>query len=329
MTVAPPAAEAAPSREGAASSSKVQAARDSPRDGATAEADRREARHAHDFLAPALFAMIAEVRRSEARVAATTGGSDDPEAIHDFRVALRRLRTVLRPARRVFGKRRLREIAAELRRFAQATGTLRDEEVLRETLGALALPPRARAELDRWLVQRARQERVRRRAVAALLITKDGPRGPSLGTALAHLERRIGRRRREELPVTALAGAATAAAFADVRALAAADPRDGAAMHELRVRFKRLRYTADLFGPAMDERGAAVAKLAARMQKRLGELHDLDEALIRIGRARGLSKAAALAVRRALLRARREAAGRAHGDLGDHLDRIAAALNAG
>lgn len=285
-------------------------------------------RQAHDFLAPALFAMVAEVRRTAARVVATgrRGGADDPEAIHDFRVALRRLRTVLRPARRVFGKRRLREIGAELRRFAQATGALRDEEVLRETLGALALTPRAQSELGAWLGQRARQERVRRRAVVALLAAPDGPAGPSLSTALSHLERRLGRLRREDVGADELASAATTRAFAEVEALAPAPARDAAAMHALRIRFKRLRYTAELFGPTLGEPGPVIAKHAARMQKRLGELHDLDEALIRIGRSRALSAPAAAAVRRALFRARREVAARAARAVPDEVARIAEAI---
>jgi CHAD domain-containing protein len=288
-------------------------------------------RHAHDFLAPALFALIAEVRRARDRVAATAGrGHDerDPEAIHDFRVALRRLRTVLRPARRVFGKRRLVEIGAELRRFAQATGTLRDEEVLRETLGALTLPPRAQAELSAWLVQRARQERVRRRAAVALLLAPDGPAGPSLGTALAHLERRLGRRRREDLAATDLAAATAAAALSDVRALATADRRDAAAMHALRIGFKRLRYAVELFTPILGEPAAGAARAAARMQKRLGELHDVDEALLRVARARGLSASAARAVHRGLVRARHEAARRVHRDLDEALGRVVSGLTA-
>jgi CHAD domain-containing protein len=279
-------------------------------------------RQAHGVLAPALFGLVTEVRQASARVAARS----DPEAIHDFRVALRRLRTLLRPARRAFGKRRLKEIGGELRRFAQVTGALRDEEVLRETLTALELPPKPRVELAAWLVQRARQERVRRRGVVTVLRAAEAPGGePSLGTALAHLERRLGRgRRRDEegLSAEALATEAVSGAFAAVRELAGADLRDSAAMHELRIRFKRLRYTAELFAPILGERGPTVAKSAARLQKRLGELHDVDEALIRISRARGLSDVAVGSLRRALGRARAARCERARKDLASELTRL-------
>jgi CHAD domain-containing protein len=267
--------------------------------------------------------MIAEVRAAQDRV---LGAGADPEAIHDFRVALRRLRTALRPARRVFGKRRLQEIAAELRRFAQASGALRDEEVLRETLGELPLAAGTAAELRLWLGRRARQERARRRGVAALLRAPDGPDGPSLGSALSHLERRIGRPRRGDLPLAELGRAAALEAHAGVLALAGSGTADGAAMHALRIAFKRLRYTAELLAPALGEGAAAVAKASAKMQKRLGELHDVDEALVRVARARGLPDPVATALRRALLRARREVAARARRDLGEELGRIEGAL---
>lgn len=280
-------------------------------------------RYAHEHLAPALFAMITEVRQAKARVAQSAGkAADDPEAIHDFRVALRRLRTVLRPARRVFGKRRMREIAGEIRRFAQATGALRDEEVLRETLSALELPPRAAQDLAGWMAGRARQERARRRGVVAMLAMPDGPRGPSLDTALAHLERRIGRLRRADVRTGALAEETIARAFAEVSALAESNVRDVALMHALRIRWKRLRYPAELFAPALGEAGETIAKSSARMQKRLGELHDIDQALVRVGRARGLPEPSVATIRRALHRARRTAADRARRALGEEMKRV-------
>jgi CHAD domain-containing protein len=280
-----------------------------------------EARRAHDMLAPELFALIGSARHASERVLATgKGEAGDPEAIHDLRVAIRRLRTALRPARRVYGKRRIREISSDLGRFAQATGALRDEEVLREILGALELPARARAELDAWLSQRSRQERSRRRAVVALIAARgeDGA-GAQLGPTLARLERRLAHRDPREIPAATLAEEATFAAIAGVRELAHAPSTDASAMHALRIRFKRLRYTAELFAPVLPAPVAALSKPAARMQKRLGELHDLDEALVRVGRARSLSEPAAAAVRRALVRARVKAGERVARDLREEL----------
>lgn len=290
----------------------------------TAELEPR----AYELLAPALFTLVGAARRALSRVAATAqSGALDPEAIHDFRVALRRLRTALRPARRVFGKRELKEIGLSLKRFADATGALRDEEVLRETLVGLALPARAKGELEGWLTQRARQERARRRAAAAILLAPDSPDSPSPTTVLARLERRIGRRRREERGVVQLAMEATSGAFAEVREVADAGPRSAAAMHALRIRFKRLRYTAELFAPVLGEPSATITRSASRMQTRLGELHDIEDALVRVARARGLTPTAAASVRRALLRRRRAAFASVRRDLGEELAHIAGELD--
>jgi CHAD domain-containing protein len=259
-----------------------------------------------DFCAPALFELITSVREQARRVASAALGaaSPDPEAIHDFRVALRRLRTLLRPARCLYGRRHLRAIGEELGRFARATGVLRDEEVLRETLSAIDLSAAARQAVTAWLSRRARHERARRRRVSALIAaTIPGPGGPPLGEALAHLERRLGRRR-PEIDAASFAEQSLDAAHAEVAALLHARTTDAPAMHALRIRYKRLRYTAELFAPLLGDRGATIAQKAARMQKRLGDLHDLDEALARIRRARSLPRVTQAAVTRALRRAR-------------------------
>jgi hypothetical protein len=51
------------------------------------------------------------------------------------------------------------------------------------------------------------------------------------------------------------------------------------------------------------------------MQKRLGELHDIDEALLRTRRARGLSASTRASVSRALRRARSDKSAAIHRDL--------------
>ncbi len=224
---------------------------------------------ADDFLAPVLFALVARVRAEAERVATQAplrrGPNGDPEAIHDLRVAMRRLRTVLRPARGLFGKRHVGALGDDLRRFARATGALRDEEVLCETLAALELPERARKDVTTWLALRARRERALRRRVAALIACKDPvlAGGPTLGEVLGGLERRLGHRKRHAPGATEMAETALGDAAAGVAELLEARPSDPAAMHELRIRYKRLRYTAELFAPVLGEAAMVVAKESA------------------------------------------------------------------
>ena len=91
----------------------------------SARRDGTPAPDAHARLAPVLEGMIAAVRSTALRVAASGHARSlarDEEAVHDFRVALRRLRTTLRVARRVYRRKRVLRIEEEIRRHADATG---------------------------------------------------------------------------------------------------------------------------------------------------------------------------------------------------------------
>ena len=114
-------------------------------------------------------------------------------------------------------------------------------------------------------------------------------------------------------------------ASAGVAALLGGSASDAAAMHTLRIRYKRLRYTAELFARLLGERAAGLAKGAARMQKRLGELHDLDEALDHASRrARSLTSPTRAAVTGALRRARAHRSAAIERDLVDERARFSA-----
>ena len=280
---------------------------------------------AHELLAPTLRDLLARVRAAAARVSVTAAAPPagasagyDAEAVHDLRVALRRLRTLLRPARAIYGKQRIGAVADELRRFAQATGIVRDEEVLHETLRELSLPRRTRRALDAWIRSRARHEReLRKAAVDFLMNGAEAAANPSLEAALTALEASVRPRRKGQQSAALLARSALDAAIEGVRASGAAAPRatDPAAMHALRIREKRLRYTAELFAEVLPSESSRLAKDAARMQKRLGELHDLDQAIVVVLQARNLPRPTRPAVIQALRAERAALAERLQGDL--------------
>lgn len=293
-----------------------------------------ETRSAHELAAPLVHALMQAIGAAAARVVAQR--RDDPEAVHDFRVALRRLRSVLRPLRKLYGAKRLRAIGDELRALANATGLLREEEALRETLQALSLNERSKNVLDAWMTRRARQERALRGRVARLVARAAAepevsfaaatpPEHGALTDALRRLERGLARGGRPATAVTLIEDA-LGRARCDVFAHAAAPVSDGVAMHLLRIRFKRLRYTAELFAKMMASEAPAesaelthVAKRAARLQKRLGELHDLDEASVRLRRAWGLPEPTRGHVLAALGRARKRAEKRARVEIDEEL----------
>ena len=66
---------------------------------------------------------------------------------------------------------------------------------------------------------------------------------------------------------------------------------DGVALHDLRIAYKELRYATELLADALPADLSAMALPASKFQKRLGEIHDADMALVTLKRARGLEPA--------------------------------------
>ena len=275
-------------------------------------------------LVAAIERRAAAVEVAAARVAASSSAKDthDPEAIHDYRVALRRLRSVLRPLRRRWGRKHVEALETELADEAAATGELRDEEVLRETLSELECSPETTVALATWARGRARREAgLRARAVrdATRARGEDG----ALGATLRSLRALITSPPKHALDDEALARRALDDAQRTIaRRAAHARPDDGEAMHRLRIAMKRARYSAELgeeLGLAATE---PVRDGAARLQKSLGRLHDLDEARARMGRAYGLDRAARFELTGRLERAREKLAKRLARSLDDDVSTL-------
>ena len=244
---------------------------------------------------------------------------EDEEAVHDLRVGIRRMRTFLRACVWLYRRSTVERLAGELRAVAQATNALRDEEVLVETLELLELAVVERAAADAWLARRA--------------------------TVLVEL-RNVG--------LQMLANSRLYSILDDVLALAKAPPKrefeahefgqrllreeragigallpslvlsDVAVFHRLRIRFKRLRYTADMLAAGMGggkggdegERVLAaaaphleVARIAAGFQKELGLIHDVDVARASVAGAGDLDAPTRALLDSALFGVRRRLAG--------------------
>jgi CHAD domain-containing protein len=233
--------------------------------------------------------MLAALRRVRAEA--------DEEAIHDLRVAIRRLRVVLRLARKVFERFWVEHIRLQLTAIHRATGALRDEEVLRETLGELGIRDEGFARYRRG---RATRERLLRRQAIARLDDGILERASAELDALVRLPVRPNRER----DVFAFALACVEEGERAVLARVHADPKDSVALHELRIAYKHLRYATEVFRHALPPAVHAREKLAAQYQKRLGEIHDLDLAIETVLRARTMDPALRGRVVRSLKRAR-------------------------
>lgn len=207
-----------------------------------------------------------------------------PEAVHQMRVGLRRLRAAVGVFKPLLVAPERERIETELKWLAHEADAARDLDVfIRDVFHptALAAPSPGLAALGRHLLT-ARGQAYDRVLTAiaspryALLMLEttawietaalpDDPVAPFAAEALSRLHRQVEKRARD---------------------LTEPDPE---ARHHLRIRAKRLRYAAEFFAdlfPARRRR-ARYLKSLERLQDRLGELNDLAVARDRIpGEAR-------------------------------------------
>ncbi len=202
--------------------------------------------------------------------------SADPDALHDFRVALRRLRSVLRAFRPASDEVVPRGLRRRLRRLADATGDSRDLGVLRAWLAARIreLPPDQRAGagwLDSALQPREVEanQRLRRtvarwyapvtkRLRARLSATEDEPASDAGNVA-----------------ASGVAGATIIEWAGDMeyRLGAIRSIAEVTQAHTARILVKRLKYLLTALAPELPAAAALVPRLA-RLQDLLGDLHD-------------------------------------------------------
>jgi CHAD domain-containing protein len=213
------------------------------------------------------------LRDAEDALAGLEAGTE-AEALHDFRVAVRRLRSAVRALRPSLRGAVRRRHERRLRKIARATSPARDAEVQHAWLAGERprLPPRA-APAARWLARRLADRRRAGRAEAASALA---PRFRELALELAaRLRRPVEPSRRGPRLAEVLAELVQDQEVELERVLAAVrGPLDVGGAHAARIAAKRLRYSLEpLRGSARADAEAAVARLK-ELQDVLGELHD-------------------------------------------------------
>ena len=203
---------------------------------------------------------------------------DEPDAVHQMRVAARRARSALQAFGTIIDRETTRPLCAELKWLAAALGQARDTEVLQARLTAdlAAVPPalvvgpaqaRITAHFTAQLTQ-ARQtaldtldgQRYLRLLDNLDALLADPPLTPlaarQAGKALAKPVRRAARRLQRALD-----------------AVPGAQDRD-TAIHEARKATKRARYAAEAAVPALGRTASRQAAQAKELQQLLGDHHN-------------------------------------------------------
>lgn len=209
--------------------------------------------------------------------------SEDEEALHDLRIALRCVRRLLQAFARPLRKTSAADVEARLRAWAAALGPARDLDVWQGLLQGgragkvIKRHPGSQLFLERESAARARAQK----AVQELL--QAGRTARLLG--------RLGRLLRVELhaaadrggtPFLAMARRSMERACAQIaqkRKLARSDEVED--LHNLRIAIRKTRLLAVLLEPALGREMPGLVTTLRPLERRLGRIHDLDVALAR------------------------------------------------
>lgn len=222
------------------------------------------------------LSCIAQLEANEAGVQRW----DDPEYIHQMRVALRRLRSAVRVFSPVIAPQTEKTMHESLRRLGSALGSARDwdvvvDEVLAPVVQTFADDKRVEGLHQRALAKRdearaaaraaladAEYGRIMLELIASLQQMRAGPAGQGDGDLRSFAQRRLRKLKRR------VGRAAERAAGLEVSAL-----------HALRIAVKRLRYALEFFAP-LYPRAAVKRELRrlTRLQQDLGLINDLANA---------------------------------------------------
>ena len=202
---------------------------------------------------------------------------EDPEDVHQFRVATRRLRSDLQTFSVVLEPEWVRSLRSELRWLGGEVGAVRDGDVLTDRLRAQSSTlPAADTEGARLLLDRlaAQREGARAEMLAALRSARydkllialvEGARAPVFAAEAA-----------SEAPAGQLVVQVVHRQWRRLRRGVAAlpDPPSDAELHQVRILAKRCRYAAEAAIPAVGKPAVRFATAIAGVQGVLGDHHD-------------------------------------------------------
>ena len=224
--------------------------------------------------APAL--LLAKAEPLFALEGAASSGAD-MDAVHDMRVASRRLRETMRLLEPLYPQREFREWYGRVRRITRALGPVRDADVFIDEFAGFAKSlgnggKRAVAFLiGRRMGTREQQLVALNRELSRLDLAENR-------RTLRKLARSIGGSSAEaKRPLSGFAHAQVAQRASVVfGALPGALPEENTLQqHALRIDFKRLRYAVEVFAPVLRRRLRRGTPVLTEFQDTLGDLHDL------------------------------------------------------
>jgi CHAD domain-containing protein len=236
----------------------------------TREARTRRRAPAIEHVRAYLRAQVAEIERTDPLIRS----GHDPDAVHDFRVAARRIRSVLKSTRELFEADWLDALREELRWIAGELAAARDLDVLLAGLAKEAGPDEAPV----LKLLETERRRAWKRARTAL----SGDRYLKLLDRIT-VAVEAPPVRQADLSLESIAGREFKKLRRAARTLGPKASADE--IHRARIRTKRARYAAELAAPVAGKRARRFVKAAKQFQDAVGAHQD---AVIAADKIRGV-----------------------------------------
>lgn len=207
--------------------------------------------------------------------------SEDVHAVHQMRVATRRMRAVLGATEEVFKSKITKSLNKRLRRLARLLGVVRDSDVLLLHLRDFAknLSPEEHGVFDTLIEEVEHQREEGQGKLRSALMAKDYRR--TLDELVDFLQAPLNQVASSDsglpLLVRHRAGSTVLSRYEAVRRYETVLPTaTSEQLHDLRIACKHLRYTLELFDAPLGARGAELVKSVKAAQEVLGSIHDSD-----------------------------------------------------
>lgn len=206
--------------------------------------------------------------------------SEDVEAVHDMRVATRRLRSALQDFTPLMREKPAKKVKANLRRIAGALGEARDADVAiiaLEKLKEKTDEPPVKEGIDK-LVEKRRQIRQEAQALLAETLADETVKDLQEHFEKSILKATTPKKSAELISFNAAGREAVSHSLNEFCDLSANiyKPFTDKPLHRLRLSAKRLRYAIELFTACWGKQIAPFAEEIGAMQSFLGEVHDAD-----------------------------------------------------
>jgi CHAD domain-containing protein len=195
-------------------------------------------------------------------------------AVHDLRVATRRLISALDLLAGIHPEGKLRKARRRLKRRLEMLGPLRDVQVQLRTIDKM-LPSFPELQgLYNALQQRERK--LVQRLTAALKRVKTGKLEKAMRAVIRQAEGFLDTPAKQAEKLTAAVDAVGATFNQVVERKLAIDPTDSATIHRMRVAFKKFRYMTEALAPMMDWVTSKQLKAMNDFQGSMGDIQDAE-----------------------------------------------------